>query len=90
MLVNSSKLVTETGYYSPGPLVHLLGHANETKFVVEGVEMMALVDIASQISALTKGFCTERELRILLLRNLWRGVLHLKGTGAFQYHTKDM
>ena len=43
--------------------------------------MMALVDTGSQISALTKGFCLERGLQILPLRNLMKGVLHLKGLG---------
>ena len=70
MPVNTSKLVAEPGYYNPEPLLCLLGCANETKFVVKGVEMMALVDTGSQISALTEGFCTEMGLKILLLRNL--------------------
>ena len=69
MLGNTSKLVTESGYHSCDSLVHLLGHANETRVVVEGVEITALVDTGSQISALTEGFCTETGLRILLLRN---------------------
>ena len=46
--------------------------------MVEGVEMMALVDTWSQISALTKGFCTEFVLGILPLR----GLLHLEQTGG--------
>ena len=44
MLVNTSKLVTESGYHSPDPLVQLLGCADGTRVVVEGVEMTALVD----------------------------------------------
>ena len=78
------------GINSPDPLVCLLGHVNETRVVVEGVEKMALVNTGSQISALTEGFCTEIGLRILPLRNLMRGVLHIEGMGAFQYHTKDV
>ena len=50
--------------------------------VVEGVEMMALVDTGSQISALTEGFCTEMGLKILPLRNLMSGVLYLEGIGG--------
>ena len=79
MLVNTSKLVTEFGNYSPELLVCILGCANETRVVVEGVGMMALVDTGSQISALTEGFCAERELKILPLRNLLSNELHLKG-----------
>ena len=41
--------------------------------------MMALMDTGFQISALTEGFYTEMGLKILSLRNLIRGVLHLKG-----------
>ena len=51
--------------------------------------MIALVDTGSQISSLTEGFCSEMELRILPLRNLIRGVLHLEGMGAFKYCTGD-
>ena len=42
--------------------------------------MTAPVDTESQISALTEGSCNERGLRILHLRNLMGGVLHLEGT----------
>ena len=77
MLVNTGKLVTESGNHSPEPLVCLLGCADETRVVIEGVEMTALVDTGSQISALTKGYCLERGLKIFPLRNLMKGVLHL-------------
>ena len=45
--------------------------------------MMALVDIGSQISVLTEGFCTEIGFKILPQRNLIGGVLHLEGMGMF-------
>ena len=80
--VNTGKLAAESGYHNPDPLVCLLGHANETKVVVEGVEMMALVYTGSQISAFTDKFCTEMGLKILPLRNLIRGVLCLEGMGG--------
>ena len=79
MLVHTKKLVTESRYHNPDLLVWLLGHANEATVVVE---MMSLVDIGSQISSLTEAFCTEMRLKIHLLRNLIRGVLHLKGMGG--------
>ena len=82
MAVNTGKLVTESGNHSPEPLVHLLGYANETRVVVKGVEITTVVDTGSQISALTEGFCTERGLKLLPLRNLKKGVLHLGGMGA--------
>ena len=44
------------------------------------MKITALVDTGSQISALTEGFCNERGLRILPLRNLMEGVLDLEGT----------
>ena len=80
--VNTGKLTAESGYQNPAPLVHLLGHPNETKIVVEGVEMKALVDTVSQISALTEGFCIEMGQKILPLWNLIRGVLHLEEIGG--------
>ena len=70
--------MAESGY-NTDPLVWLLGHANVAKVVVEGIEMKAMVYTGSQISAPTKGFCTEMGMKILPLRNLIGGVLHLKG-----------
>ena len=55
-----------------------------------GVEMTTLVNTGSQISTLTEVFCNERGLRILPLKNLMKGVLHLEGTGALEYHIRDM
>ena len=43
---------------------------------------MALVNTGSKILALTAGFCTEVGLRILPLRNLIGGVLHLNWDGG--------
>ena len=34
--VNTNKMVAESGYHNPDPLVWLLGHANEAEIVVEG------------------------------------------------------
>ena len=59
MLVSMEKLVAEPEHHSPSPLVWLIGHANEAMAVVEGVEMMALVDTRSKVSTLTEGFCSE-------------------------------
>ena len=80
--VNTNKLVLESGYHNPDPLVWLLGQANEVMVVVERVETTALVDTGFQISAFTEGFCTEIGLRILPLRNLIGDELHLQGTGG--------
>ena len=81
-LVNTNKLAAESGYHSPDPWVQVLGCAIEAEVVVEEVETMALVDTGSQISALTEGFITEMGLKILPLRNVVGGVLHLKGMGG--------
>ena len=83
MVVNTSKLVAESGYHNPDPLVQLLGCANETKVVVEGVEMRAMVNTGSPISAIIEGFCTEMGLEILPLRNLMGVCCVLRGWGCF-------
>ena len=67
--------VAEPRYHNPSSMVWLIGHANQAVVVVDGVEMMALVETGSQISVLTKEFCTEFGLRILPLR----GLLQLEG-----------
>ena len=60
-------LAAEPGYHSPSPLVQLIACTNEATVVVEGLEMMALVNIGSQVSTLMEGFCSELRLRILPL-----------------------
>ena len=82
MLVGTNKLAAESVYHNPDSLLWLLGHANEAMVVVEGVEMMALVDAGPQISALTEGFCTEMGLKILPLRNLIGVCCILRGWGG--------
>ena len=79
MLASANTLAAEPRYHNPSPMVQVIGYANEVAVVVKGVEITALVDTGSHISALTKVFCTEFGLRILPLR----GLLHLKGMGGF-------
>ena len=81
MSVSTKKLAVEPGYHNPSPLVWIIDHANEAMAVIEGMEIMSLVDTGSQISTLTKQFCTEFGLRILLLRSL----VCLRGPEVFQY-----
>ena len=50
--------------------------------MVEGVEMTALVGTRSQISPPTVGFFREIGLKILPVRNIVGGVLHLEGMGS--------
>ena len=69
-LVSTNKPVAEPRYHKSDLFVWLLYHASEAVIVVERVEMMALVDTESQISALTEGFCHS-------LKNLIGHVLHL-------------
>ena len=76
--VNVNTPVAEPGFHNPSPMVWIIVHTNEAVVVVEGVEMVALVDTRSKISALTEWFCLEFGFRILPLR----GLLHLKGTGG--------
>ena len=64
-LVSLNTWAAEPGYHNLSLVVWLIGCANEAPVVVEGAEMIALVDTGSQMSTLTKGFCTEIGLRIL-------------------------
>ena len=57
--------------------------------VVEGVKMTALIYNGSQISSLTEGFCTEMGVRILQLRNVIGGMLHLEGIGGISILNKE-
>ena len=54
----------------------------KTSVVIERMEMTTLLDTGSQISALTQMILLERGLKILPLRNLMKGVLHLQRTGG--------
>ena len=80
-VVNKNTLVAEPRYHNCSPSVWLIGHASEAMVM----EMTALVDTGSQISALTEGSCSDFGLRILSLG----GLVHLEGIGVFQYHTRD-
>ena len=84
-LVSANTPQVEPGYHSLSPVVLLIGHGNEATAVVEGVEVMALLDTGSQISALTNWMCTEFGLRIFH----WEVCCILKGQGVFQHHTRD-
>ena len=40
-------------YHNPDPLGQLMGEANESKVIVEGQEITALLDSGSQLSAIS-------------------------------------
>ena len=46
-------------YHNPDPLVRLIGKANESSAVVEGVPITCLIDSGSCMSAMAKGFAEE-------------------------------
>ena len=72
---STDKPVAEPEYHNLGLLLWLLGCASEAMVVVAGVEMMALVDIKSQVSTLNR-----RVLLRIGVENPTEGLLHLKGT----------
>ena len=47
MSVSTNKPAAESEYHNPNPLVWLLGHTNEGKVVVKGLEITALVETGS-------------------------------------------
>ena len=57
--LSTDKPVTELGYHNPSPLMWLLGLANEATGVVEGMDLMAMVETGSEVSTLTKGLNSE-------------------------------
>ena len=81
--VSTNKLMAEARCHNPNPLVWLLCNTNGAMTLVEGVEMTALDDTGSQISALTERFCTEMGLGILPLGDLIGSVLYLMGMEHF-------
>ena len=68
MSVSAGTLTAEPRYHNLSPMVWPIGPANGAVVVVEGVEMMELVDTGCQISVLTEGVCTEFGLRILSVK----------------------
>ena len=56
--------------------MQVINISNEAKVVVEGLEMMVLVNTRSQVLNLTEGFYLEFGFRVLTLR----GLLCLEGT----------
>ena len=54
MLVTNDKLDAEPGYHNRSPLLQLIVLSSEATVVVEGVEMMALVDTGSKVSTFNR------------------------------------
>ena len=82
MPVNTSKLAAESGCHNPGPLVWLISHAKETTIVVEGVELMALVETGSQIPVLTEGFCRDNGVEDPSTEEFDKGCIACQGYGG--------
>ena len=66
-------------YHNPDPLVRLIGKANESSAVVEGVPITCLVDTGACMSAMAKGFAKELQLEIKSLNT----ILDIEVTGGW-------
>ena len=65
-------------YHNPDPLMRLIGKANESSAVVEGVPITCLVDSGACMSAMAKGFAEELQLEIKSLNT----ILDIEVTGV--------
>ena len=71
-------------YHNPDPLVRLIGKANESSAVVEGVPITCLIDSGSCMSAMAKGFAEELQLEIKSLNTILD--IEVTGGGTCPYY----
>ena len=57
-------------YHNPGPLVRLIGEANETDIVIENKKVKGLVDSGEQVSSISDTFASKLGLEIKQLNTL--------------------
>ena len=65
-------------FLNPDPIIHLVGHSNETPVIVDGQETTALIDLGAQVPNVSSQFCEDLALQIQPLGQL----LELEGTGG--------
>ena len=70
------KEITPIPFLNPNPVVQLVGCANEALVVVDGCEVVALVDLGAQVLTMSAQLCEELGLKIQPLGQL----LELEGT----------
>ena len=71
-------------YHNPDPLMRLIGKANESSAVVEGVPITCLIDSGSCMSAMAKGFAEELQLEIKSLKTILD--IEVTGGGTCPYY----
>ena len=67
-----------SSFRNPDPLARLIGEANETHAIVEGIKTKVLLDSGAQLSSITRKRVQELGLKIQQLQT----ILDLEGTGG--------
>ena len=58
------KGITPIPFLNSDPVVQLVGHANEVPVVVDGHEVVALIDLGAQVSNISAQLCEDLGLEI--------------------------
>ena len=77
-------IISGPQYHNPDPLVRLIGPPNEAPVVVEGLPITGLIDSGANMSAITRSFAKELQLKVHKLNKL----LDIEGRGGAEvpYH----
>ena len=62
---------------NPDPIKHLVGWSNEAPIIIDGQNVIPLIDSGAQASSISSGFCEQMDLKVHPLD----GLLKLEDTG---------
>ena len=62
--------VTHVPFLNPDPITHLVGCSNEVPVIVDGQEMMTLIDSGAQVSSISSQLYRDLTLQIQPLGQL--------------------
>ena len=70
-------------YHNPDPLLRLIGLANEATIIVEGQQILALIDSGVQLSTMSKSLLQALGLPVYKLNNLIEAQVSGGGTTPY-------
>ena len=75
-------------YHNPDPLLRLIGPANEATIIVEGQQILALIDSGAQLSTMSESLVQALRLPVHKLNNLIEAEVSGGGTTPYSRYVK--
>ena len=58
------EVTTDVTFLNPDPIAYLEGKSNQVPIIIDGQEVIALIDLGTQVSSISSGFCEQMALEI--------------------------